>query len=1163
MTTMTRSLSLLLVTLFVGSLLSGAAIELNKEPAPSVLENEPAVMAAQSPGHPVFAQYISSDNCPHCYKAGGGSESHHNLKLSNGDEYVYITYMSLSYGDTDTARAGNVGPYTWPWTTTGAPIAYFGDRTDAANTMSGASSSGTNYDSYFTAGGGMHPDVNDYKMTAAISPNGGVFDISVDYQYVGSGTPVSNLNVYAAVIEESCTTHTYSNSGGSNLAHGYHCWMGWLTSGNTYRSASGGSGSTFASVSPTSTAQSLTWNTVPTSLIQGGTSNAMVVAVLMSGGVSVGGSSPHVYHAVDSSMGPKMDIAVTDLRLSNTAGNEAYVLGDIVELEADVKNVGDLDYTNGGNLEFYYKNGATTTVIDTTTVPTLNVAAGSSFLTASATFDTSTLPANAWSTVFGARLTGVTGESTVSNNMAEDGMDHDRPPLAKTPQVIDTNVVERGGYLTLLAKGAADDNVDSIDTLSFEVEVSPAGADTWDAGIVAGGDTILYRDTPQEGREYIITPSETMTAGMYDVRSRTMDARMQASPWSVAGEVFELANGLPQVIADPVPSVMCDLSTRISMDGHISDPETPLSDLIVTSTSPYFVAWHADAEELEVLFPYDMGCPLGQRGIEVTVDDGAGYDEGSLPYGTLLFNVIENGQPRWAGLPIQSVDEGGSGSFSLATSLTDTDDSGNTADIADLTLSIMENSNPDVFTASLRGTMLNFETVDDDINGETVLTLRASDGEQFSDQTITLRVNPINDAPRLDMTDLESITLKRGSQMVINLKNRMVDVDNPVDQAFITVTPDEPGAARYNILDGNMIVVFQETGAHSITVSTTDGSDTNSYTIDVDVYDALPFYFSKTDDGSGYMYVSLVNTYVGQNPTATLMLTEDAPVFTNMDLTVQLCSELTGVCFNVENTPLDVARSNVGWTMDLEMRTSGSQMSDYYQFKMMASDADGEDYNTVLNDGIKFLITENLPAPVDMEDAMLTSHVENLQMQIETLEARIASLEAGTESGDLEGMTTDLATLQADLTVACDDPRADCPTEATQSGTADDAQGGLDTNIILIVVGVLIVAALLGLMFMRGGSREDEFVDTKWNEATLPVHDEVANSMYGGAQDIFQQPMAAAPAPLPAAAPAVAPIVEPQPVSTGPALPPGGLPAGWSMEQWAYYGQQYLDSLNQ
>jgi hypothetical protein len=32
-------------------------------------------------------------------------------------------------------------------------------------------------------------------------------------------------------------------------------------------------------------------------------------------------------------------------------------------------------------------------------------------------------------------------------------------------------------------------------------------------------------------------------------------------------------------------------------------------------------------------------------------------------------------------------------------------------------------------------------------------------------------------------------------------------------------------------------------------------------------------------------------------------------------------------------------------------------------------------------------------------------------------------------------------------------------------------------------------------------------------------------------------------------------------VNLGIPLPPTGLPAGWSMEQWATYGQQYLDSM--
>ena len=87
---------------------------------------------------------------------------------------------------------------------------------------------------------------------------------------------------------------------------------------------------------------------------------------------------------------------------------------------------------------------------------------------------------------------------------------------------------------------------------------------------------------------------------------------------------------------------------------------------------------------------------------------------------------------------------------------------------------------------------------------------------------------------------------------------------------------------------------------------------------------------------------------------------------------------------------------------------------------------------------------------------------------------------------------------------------------------------------------MVIAALLIGLMMTRGG-REQE--DVAWNACTVPANDMVANSMYGGAQELFQAP---------------APIV-PQAPSAGPPLPATGLPVGWTMEQWVYYGQQYLD----
>ena len=66
----------------------------------------------------------------------------------------------------------------------------------------------------------------------------------------------------------------------------------------------------------------------------------------------------------------------------------------------------------------------------------------------------------------------------------------------------------------------------------------------------------------------------------------------------------------------------------------------------------------------------------------------------------------------------------------------------------------------------------------------------------------------------------------------------------------------------------------------------------------------------------------------------------------------------------------------------------------------------------------------------------------------------------------------------------------------------------------------------------------------------LPVTDTVANSPYGGAEEIFQQQVT--PAPVPATPPPSSALP-----AGAPPLPPGGLPPGWTTEQWTHYGEEY------
>ena len=778
-------------------------------------------------------------------------------------------------------------------------------------------------------------------------------------------------------------------------------------------------------------------------------------------------------------------------------------------------------------------------------------------------FDTSVLQTNAWKAYIGARLTGITGDNVIGNNDVQTSVDANRIPTSFNPQV-NINEVERGEELTVLARASHNDNVDTTDSTTFEVEMSKAGQNQWDQGIVSGGDSVVYQGSSNEGREYTIMTTIDMEEGYYDIRTRAVDSRGQTSDWTtVSGSnSVKLINARPTVVAEPVPTVTCDIESTISLEGHVSDKETPLSDLTISSDASEFISWNPTTKEITVLFAWDeiQGCPLGQNGIEITVDDGSDYSSSFMPYGTLLFNVIENGQPRWQGLPTQTIDEGSSGILSLFPFVTDTDDEGNSISSDQLTLSVLSNSNPEIITVDLTVDELYFESVDDDINGETTVTLRASDGEQYADQTIVVKINPINDAPRLDTTDIDLISIKRGKQMVIDLGSRVSDVDDPANEAFITVTPSVAGAASFNPIDGIMTVKFDDLGEQSITVAAVDRYDTNVYTLIVNVYDARPFVVDTEGGDSGYMAVSLEDYLVGDSPTAYMFLQDGVPEFTSISTEWQMCESQTGVCLDLVQENLDITKTSWAYELEFPSREFGLKLLDDVKLTAItAVDDTGEEYK--LTEPIYWRVDTFPPSPDEMTNEELGIYIEELLIEIATLESQIAE-----SSGDTSSTEEELANLNAELDTACAEERYECPVEETNSET--DQSQGFNMNIVYIVLALMIIGLLMGVLFTRG-SRSSGEEDVKWNVDTLPAMDQTANSMYGGAQEIFHQPVAQQPVaqtqPVAYSQPTVSPVAQPAYIAPvqpqGPPLPATGLPPGWSMEQWAYYGQQYLDSL--
>jgi len=1106
------ALMLLSITASFGGLIA------ENENTATELADEPVEMEATSPGYPVFAEYMGAYWCGPCVTASGNL---HSLSGSNGDDFTYISFWeSAATGwpaDGPINRRSHIT--NAPGYTGGIPVVVLGDADQGTYYTVG----GQSYDSYYQNGGDTQ-DGTDYSLTVIQSENGNVMDIDITAAYTGAGS--KTVYIYAAVTEE---VSPESYSAGSNP---HHVWQKWLLNG---------AGNGFESVTLTAgTSVTKSWS-VPINTVRpanGATAadNFLTVSALIDGDHS---AHRNVVSAADSNMAPTIDLGVKTFTLENpSAPNGGYINGDLLNLEATIVNNGVDAYSNGGDVRFYYKIGNTKNYVGTThALSTFANNGDTQFY--SGQIDTTSLPENAYQTSFGAEISNLVADKSGSNNDGVEIVPHDLVPVARKAQVIGSNEIDRGNNFLVEAKTTFNDGVDINTTyFTFDVEVSPAGMDQWMSGDLIVNDGVVYQEgTSNEHRQYLVKPDMDMGAGFYDIRARSIDSRMQTSDWQITEDAFELKNALPTITSEPVPTVKVQTSTKVSIISNINDAETDLQDLVITSDSPNFIAWHSVTEEIEVYFDsirYINGQATAS-GIEVAVDDGT-----ETAYGTLLFNVIENGQPRWAGVEKQYVDEDSASSMSLLSYVTDSDANGNAVSSEDLVLAIIDNTNPELLEIELREFTLNYATMDGDINGETTITVRASDGEQYSDQLITIAITPINDAPRLDLSEFDGLRLKAGTQKTIFLNEILTDIDGDVNQVTVTASNPIPGAARVNFLDNTLTLIWDTEGMQTVTIQVEDRYDSNIYTLVVDVYDSMPLLVGEGPDADVRMIAT--NVYIGEVPEVTMFLNKDDVTITSLTSTWQLCNALTGVCsLNVIHEH-DITAKSLGWTFDPlngQKDDGGLRLKDYITVaKITAIASNGEKFE-FKGTNLKWTAEETAPGPETMSEDEVKELIVELDEAIDTKKTEIEGMEKG--SSEYEEANTELDQLETERTEACEYTTCE---SMKSGGTTVDKESGLNMTIVAIAMAVIIFALLGGLLFMRRDNDGTLEKSVDWaNE--LPANDAVANSMYGGAQEIFQQPVAAP-------APEVAQVAQ----SALP-LPPGGLPVGWTMEQWAYYGHQY------
>ena len=116
------------------------------------------------------------------------------------------------------------------------------------------------------------------------------------------------------------------------------------------------------------------------------------------------------------------------------------------------------------------------------------------------------------------------------------------------------------------------------------------------------------------------------------------------------------------------------------------------------------------------------------------------------------------------------------------------------------------------------------------------------------------------------------------------------------------------------------------------------------------------------------------------------------------------------------------------------------------------------------------------------------------------------------------------------------------PAEETMSSTT------------LIGGGIGALVFIAGLIFvLRGRGNDEEYHETTGMAPHGPPATENTSEK--------AVPAVESAVPLQAGPPVSSgpPITTAPPTTAGPPLPEGGLPVGWTQEQWAYYGQQYLD----
>ena len=363
--------------------------------------------------------------------------------------------------------------------------------------------------------------------------------------------------------------------------------------------------------------------------------------------------------------------------------------------------------------------------------------------------------------------------------------------------------------------------------------------------------------------------------------------------------------------------------------------------------------------------------------------------------------------------------------------------------------------------ASIFGQTINVNSLDDDSNGLVEISLRASDGDKSSDTTVTFHVLNVNDAPIIDTSGIDDVTLKLGASIEIDLISRITDIDDPDEEIWITATSYYPGAVYYDPLTGIMSADWPEEGSDSIIITAEDRHGASStVSLTYTIVDDIPLDWEENFE------VEIDSFDIGSTPTVVISNIGDEQL-SDIRVTWTVCNKITGICHSAGSS------FSLGPFIILPVTGSGLSTGDYFTLSVQGVDENGFDRRTP------------------------------------------------------EQMKYDAVSPQED-------------DQSQPSGEQPSADAGSSDAMFLAgasaVALISLVAIIIGInSIFRRGPRGNSIL----HQEPQTVTDRSPSTA------IHPMPIKSSSPPPPP------PMIAP--------LPPGGLPPGWTMEQWHYYGEEYLE----